>query len=140
MFSHCNQKFKPKETWFLFNIKGFYDRKLLIGKCPVCKADIVDLQETRRADDLVFSDIKTKEKATKIKEQCRHQIDYSSQDIKQRRCKVSILKGLCWGDNRIARIIKGVKKDEPKKFALRAYAVGIFGKKKLIKEIPLKTC
>lgn len=130
MFNHCSQNFKPYLTWFLFDIKGFHNRELLIGRCPVCKTDIVDLRETRITDGKLFSDVGIKEKATKLVELCKHQVDYTSQDLKLKKCKYRFMRGICWGDNRTVKVGKQKK--------YRAYAVSFYGRRKLIKEVPLK--
>ena len=50
MFTHCNTKFKPHETWFLFDNKNFTARKFYLGTCPICKKGLAKLVETRKSD------------------------------------------------------------------------------------------
>ena len=45
---HCKQEFRPFDIWYLFDNKGFYDRSLKLGKCPVCKKAIAELKEIRK--------------------------------------------------------------------------------------------
>ncbi len=132
MFNHCSQNFKPFETWFLFNIKGFHDRKLLMGRCPICKCFYVELVETRVTDGKIFSDGGIKEKATKLVELCKNQVDYSSLDLKVAKMpNKKMPRGFRYGVNTIVNV-KGEKK-------LRQRAVDFFGNRELIREVPLKT-
>lgn len=130
MFEHCSQKFKPYEVWYLFDNKGFYDRCLSFGKCPVCKKNLAELKETRKADDKVFYQLAVGDnKVNKLAELNRNCVIYSSQDIKVRKCKMTMPKYLRYGENKTVSI--GGKKYQ------RMNAVSRYGRRECIKDIPL---
>lgn len=130
MFEHCSQKFKPYEIWYLYDNKGFYDRSLSIGRCPVCKKPIAELKETRKADDKVFYQLAVGDsKVKKITELNINCVNYSSQDIKTKKTKMSLPKYLRYGENKIVNI--GGKKYQ------RMNAISRYGLKECIKDIPL---
>lgn len=96
MFIHCNRKFKSYEIWFLHNNRDFINRKLYLGICPNCGADVVEIIETRKYDGAVFRKTYYKKEAEKLTSKLSTQIDYTSNDIKKFK-KVPF--GLCYGEN-----------------------------------------
>lgn len=100
------------------------------GKCPVCKKNLAELIETRKADDKVFNQIATGEnKVNKLAELNRNNINYSSQDIKIRKCKMTMPKYIRSGENKIVSI--GGKKYQ------RMNAVSRYNQRECIKDVPL---
>lgn len=83
MFIHCNRKFKSLEIWFLYDNKDFSHRKLYLGTCPICGADIVALIETRKSDNKVFKDFYYKKKAVDILQKVISEVEYTNQDIRK---------------------------------------------------------
>lgn len=131
MFKHCNQKFKPYEVWYLYDNKGFYERSLELGRCPVCKKEIAELKEKRKSDDKIFTQLAVgKDKVEKLTKLNVNRVNYSSQDVKVKRCKVVMPKWIRSGENKI--IIKGGKKYQ------RMNAVSHFGYKECLCDIPIK--
>lgn len=129
MFIHCSQKFRPYETWFLYDNKGFYERSLIIGKCPICKKPVAELKEKRKSDDRVFTQLAVGEqKVERLTGMCVGCVNYSSQDLKTKKCKVTLPKYIRYGENKIVKI--GGKKYQ------RMSAVSRWGTKECIKDIP----
>lgn len=81
MLVHCNTKFKPYVTWFLFSSGSFYNRSIEFGFCPHCNKDIACLVEYRKADDTKFVKYVKNKDVNKLREQFRHEIDYKSTDL-----------------------------------------------------------
>ena len=81
MLVHCNTKFKPYVTWFLFSSSGFYNRSIEFGFCPHCNKDIACLVEYRKADDVKFTKYVKNKDVNKLREQYRNEIDYKSTDL-----------------------------------------------------------
>ena len=81
MLVHCNSKFKPYVTWFLFSSKSFYNRCIEFGFCPHCNKDIACLVEFRKADDVKFVKYVKNKDVNKLREQYKNEIDYKSTDL-----------------------------------------------------------
>lgn len=129
-FKHCNQKFKPYEVWYLYDNKGFYERSLKLGKCPVCKKEIAELHEKRKDDDKVFTQLAIgKEKVSRLTNLNITCVNYSSQDLKTKKCKVTMPKYIRSGENKIVSV--GGKKYQ------RMNAVSRYGQKECIRDIPI---
>ena len=73
---HCKQDFKPFDIWYLYDNKGFYDRLLKLGKCPVCKKPIAELRETRKEDDVIFTQFEVGSEAERLAEINRNSVNY----------------------------------------------------------------
>lgn len=130
MFKHCSQKFKPYETWFLYDNKGFYERSLIIGKCPVCKKPVAELKEKRKADDKTFYQLAVgKEKVERLTGICINSVNYSSQDLKTKKSKMTLPKYIRYGENKFIK--KGGKTFQ------RMNAVGRYGQREVIQDIPV---
>lgn len=104
MFTHCNMKFKPHETWFLFDNKNFTARKFYLGTCPVCKKGFAKLIETRISDGQIFYEIIRGAKLEKLLPRLIKEVSYTNEDVKK--FKKSPF-GLCYGDNREIHNSKG---------------------------------
>ena len=114
----------------MYDNKGFYDRSLALGRCPVCKKSIAELKETRKADDKVFYQLAVGDsKVQKLTELNLNSVNYSSQDVKTKQCKMTLPKHLRYGENKIVNI--GGKKYQ------RMNAVSKYGLKECIKDIPV---
>ena len=83
LMRHCNVNTEPSEVWFLKDIEFFTDRILLIGKCDVCKKDIVTLIEVRKKDNIPFVNILSGQKAIKVKTREKKRIDYTLSSLNQ---------------------------------------------------------
>lgn len=130
MFEHCSQKFKPYEVWYLYDNKGFYNRSLAFGRCPACKKFLAELKETRKADDKVFYQLAVGDsKVNKLAELNRNNVNYSSQDIKVKKCKMTMPKHIRYGENKIVSI--GGKRYQ------RMNAVSRYGQRECVKDISL---
>lgn len=129
MFNHCSLDFKPYEIWYLYDIKGFIDRQLKLGKCPDCKKDVVELIETRISDNKVFAQSWDGKPAIKVAEQNKCRVNYSSLDRKVKKCKVSMPKTLRYGVNKSVKVGKMLK--------FRQRAVDFYGNTELLKEVAL---
>ena len=65
---HCGRSFKHFDTWFLFDNKGFYKREVKLGRCPKCLKVIIEINETRKSDDRIFTQYAEGKEAQKIEE------------------------------------------------------------------------
>ncbi len=81
MLVHCNSKFKPYVTWFLFPSGSFYNRSIEFGLCPHCNKDIACLVEYRKVDDAKFVKYVKNKDVNKLREKYRCEIDYKSTDL-----------------------------------------------------------
>lgn len=115
----------------MFDNKGFYERSLKLGRCPICKKEIAELKEKRKSDDKVFTQLAVGtdkvERFTKLNVNC---VNYSSQDLKLKRCKVTMPKWIRSGENKIVTV--GGKKFQ------RMNAVSKYGYKECLCDIPIK--
>jgi len=90
LLKHCRE-FKEYDIWFLNNTQQFQDRKLFLGRCPICLKDVARLDETRISDGRIFRDSAIGHKAvSKLCDKVRHQIVVTAQEI-------SIKKGKPYG-------------------------------------------
>ena len=81
MLVHCNSKFKPYITWFLFPNSGFYNRSIEFGYCPHCCKDIACIVEYRKSDGFKFCKYIKQRDVNKIREQYKHEVEYKSTDL-----------------------------------------------------------
>ena len=128
MLECCRKKFKPYETWHLYDSECFYDRSLTIGRCPVCSKLIAVLKETRKADDRVFyNQVSGKYKTDRLLELNKNNVSYSTKNLIKH--KMTRPKYLRFGENKIVRI--------GKKIYQRMNAVSRYGIRECIKDIRL---
>lgn len=104
MFTHCNIKFKPHETWFLYNNKNFTRRKFYLATCPICQKGLAKLVETRIDDGEVFSEVVSGSKLEKLMPRLIKEVRYTNEDMKK--FKTSPF-GLCYGNNKEIHNSKG---------------------------------
>lgn len=83
----CKQKTRPLDVWYLFDNWQFTERKLFVGKCSKCKKSVIQLVETRKTDNKIFSQLEVGEKAEKIAEKLLEQIDYTREDREEKKGK-----------------------------------------------------
>ena len=57
---------RPYDVWFLYDNATDKNRRLLLGKCPHCKKDIVLLSEERKSDNRIFNQVESGDKATAL--------------------------------------------------------------------------
>lgn len=106
--NHCNIDFNSYDVWFLYDNATDKKRHLLLGRCPVCKKDIVVLVETRKNDGRVFVQKETGEKAVKLIDDAilKQDVVYSESSLKIKQGQGAPL-GLCYGDNKEIHNHKG---------------------------------
>lgn len=73
---HCDNNMPFEKKWFLKNIDNFKSRTLEIGKCEICKKEIICLTEIRITDNKKFETIQSGKKAKNIIKRERKRIDY----------------------------------------------------------------
>lgn len=119
--------FRPYDIWFLFDNSTDKNRRLLLGKCPNCKKDVVVLIEERKRDGKIFKQVETGEKATDIVDKilAKKDVVYSVNELKQKKGKPF---GLCYGDNREIHNNKG------QVIKIRQSRCDWFGQKEILKE------
>ena len=83
MFTHCNIKFKPHETWFLYDNKNFTRRKFYLATCPICQKGLAKLVETRIDDGEVFSEVVSGSKLEKLMPRLIKEVRYTNEDMKK---------------------------------------------------------
>lgn len=76
----CKNNVRPADIWYLFDNYQFKNRKLFVGKCSKCKSSVILLQETRKSDNRIFSQLEVGSKADKVAEIHLEQIDYTRED------------------------------------------------------------
>mgnify|MGYP001154310464 FL=1 len=123
LMRHCNVNTRPSEVWFLKDIEFFTDRILLIGKCDVCKKDIVTLIEVRKEDNIPFVNNLSGQKAIKVKTREKKRIDYTLSSLNQQSSS--------W----IYGVNVGLKNKNGDVTQVRQYAVDFNGKRKIVKRI-----
>lgn len=123
LMRHCNVNTEPSEVWFLKDIEFFTDRILLIGKCDVCKKDIVTLIEVRKKDNIPFVNNLSGQKAIKVKTREKKRIDYTLSSLNQQNS------GWVYGVN------VGIKNKNGDVTQVRQYAADFNGKRKIVKRI-----
>ena len=106
--NHCNNDFNSYDVWFLYDNATDKNRRLLLGRCPVCKKDVVALVETRKNDGRVFVQKETGEKAVKLIDDAilKNDVVYSETSLKIKQGNGAPF-GLCYGDNKEIHNHKG---------------------------------
>ncbi len=100
MFYHCNTRFRYKDIWFLFDNKDFKDRQLYISACPQCKKTTAQLFETRKIDGKRFANkLMVGQNADKFLVKIKFNVDYTYQQVQQKKCIISMPRGLRYGQN-----------------------------------------
>lgn len=100
LIAHCNEEFEARDIWFLQSLnskepnKMFNNRRLLIGKCPICQREVVVLIENRVFDNQEFIQTEVGYKAEKIMQNERKRITYT-----QNNCPKGRLTGHVFGIN-----------------------------------------
>lgn len=104
--THCNLTFNPYDVWFLYDNASDKNRRLLLGKCPNCNKDVVALVEERKRDSVVFRQVETGAKATKLIDDAilKQDVVYSANELKAKKGNPF---GLCYGDNKEIHNNKG---------------------------------
>jgi len=99
--NHCNNDFNSYDVWFLYDNATDKNRRLLLGKCPVCKKDVVALVETRKNDGRIFVQKETGEKAVKLIDDAilKDDVVYSESSLKITQGNGAPF-GLCYGKNK----------------------------------------
>jgi hypothetical protein len=106
--NHCNITFKPYDIWFLYDNATDKNRRLLLGKCPNCKKDIVVLIEERKSDNRIFKQVESGQKAGEILDRAiaKKDVIYSASELSIKQGKGSPL-GLCYFENKEIHNHKG---------------------------------
>lgn len=99
MFKHCQTNFRPKDVWFLYDNKDFFNRYIFIAQCPKCNKLFVKIAETRMIDNKKFESYLTGKNATRTLTQNKNCIKIKQSDIAQKRAKALTLKGINYGTN-----------------------------------------
>jgi hypothetical protein len=99
MFEHCQVKFRPKDVWFLYDNKDFFNRYIFIGQCPKCKKLFVKILQTRMIDNEKFETVQVGKRASRILTQNVTQVRIKQSEIAQKRAKAITLKGINYGTN-----------------------------------------
>ncbi len=126
--NHCNIDFNSYDIWFLYDNATDRKRRLLLGRCPVCKKDVVALVETRKSDGRIFVQKETGEKAVKLIDDAirKQDIVYSESSLKQKQGN-GTPKGLCFGNNKELHNNKG------EIVGIRVERCDFYGQKQIIK-------
>lgn len=125
---HCNRVFKPYDVWFLYDSATFKKRRLLLGRCPVCKKDVVVLVEERKCDNKKFSQVEIGVKAMGLIDCAiaKRDVVYCVSELRIRKGKPF---GLCYGDNKEIRNNKG------EVVKIRQSRCDWYAQKELLKEV-----
>lgn len=123
LMRHCNVNTEPSEVWFLKDIEFFTNRILLIGKCNVCKKDIITLIEVRKNDNIPFVNNLSGQKAIKVKTIEKKRIDYTLSSLNQQSSS--------W----VYGVNVGIKNKNGDVTQVRQYAADFNGKRKIVKRI-----
>lgn len=123
LMRHCNVNTEPSEVWFLKDIEFFTDRILLIGKCDLCKKDIITLIEVRKKDNIPFVNVLSGQKAIKVKTREKKRIDYTLSSLNQQSSS--------W----VYGVNVGIKNKNGDVTQVRQYAADFNGKRKIVKRI-----
>ncbi|RAI13014.1 MAG: hypothetical protein DKM24_01020 [Candidatus Melainabacteria bacterium] len=99
MFTHCHTTFRTKDVYFLFDNKDFMNRHIFIAMCPKCKQIFTKLVETRKADNKRFEKTLIGNKAEKMLNSLRNEVDIKQSDLVQKRAKMHEQKGIVYGEN-----------------------------------------
>lgn len=126
--THCNLTFNPYDIWFLYDNATDKNRRLLLGKCPICKKDVVTLLEERKKDSKIFCQIESGKKAIKLIDIAilKKDIIYTANEIKN---KKGNLFGLCYGDN------KEIHNNKGEVIKIRQSRCDWYGQKEVINEV-----
>lgn len=133
---HHKQKFEARDVWFLQSLnskepeKMFNNRILLIGKCPICKREVVRLVETRVFDNQEFAQTFIGYKAEKVMQNEKKRILYT-----QNTCPKGILKSFVFGENTEVHCRKRKGEKVGRVRAIRQRACDWNNQKVLIKEV-----
>jgi hypothetical protein len=123
LMRHCNVNTEPSEVWFLKDIEFFTNRILLIGKCDICKKDIITLIEVRKKDNIPFVNVLSGQKAIKVKTTEKKRIDYTLSSLNQQSSS--------W----VYGVNVGIKNKNGDVTQVRQYAADFNGKRKIVKRI-----
>ena len=106
--NHCNNDFKAYDVWFLYDNAAFKNRRLLLGKCPVCKKDVCCLVEERKADAKIFIQKETGMQAVKLIDDAidKKDVVYTSKSLRQKQGNGAPF-GLCYGQSKEIHNNKG---------------------------------
>lgn len=126
LFTHCRIKFKSYLIWYLSDNKDFFNRKLNIGLCPKCYSLVVELEETRKADNKVFYDISFGQKAKNLKDRLSTEKLYTSYDLFKGK---DSLFGFRYGIN------KEKFNKEKNTYEIEQYSCDFYGNKELVKKV-----
>lgn len=126
MLKHCRE-FREYDIWYLRNTDKFQDRKLYLGKCPLCLKDVARLDETRISDGKVFKNSAAGYKTVeKLCNKVRHQIITSAAEISIKKGKPC---GLCYGEN------KEIHNNKGQVIAIRQNRCDWYGQKETVEEL-----
>lgn len=105
---HCNLSFRPYDVWFLYDNATDKNRRLLLGKCPQCKKNIVVLVEERKTDNRIFTQTECGKKASLILDNIitKNDVIYSASDVSIKQGNGSPF-GLCYFENKEIHNSKG---------------------------------
>jgi hypothetical protein len=81
---HCG-KFNASNIWFLDDTNECTNRRLLLGTCPQCYREIGELVETNKKTNLVLSTTYQSRALSRLKEQEKRNIQYTSQDVNSKK-------------------------------------------------------
>jgi len=125
--NHCNNDFNSYDVWFLYDNATDKNRRLLLGKCPVCKKDVVCLVEERKSDGRIFVQKETGEKAIKLIDNAiiKNDVVYSESSLKIKQGNGAPF-GLCYGDN------KEIHNNKGEVIGVRVNRCDFFGQKETI--------
>lgn len=128
--NHCNIDFNSYDVWFLYDNATDKNRRLLLGRCPVCKKDVVSLVEERKKDGRIFVQKEVGAKATKLIDDALNKKDvvYSESELKIKQGNGAPL-GLCYGETKEIHNHKG------EVVKIRVKRCDFFGQEKIEKEI-----
>jgi len=128
--NHCMIDFNAYDVWFLFDNAKNKKRRLLLGKCPVCKKDVVCLVEERKTDGVIFVQKEVGAKATKMIDDALYKKDvvYCESELKIKQGNGKPL-GLCYGDSKELHNNKG------EVVKIRVKRCDWYGQEETIKEI-----
>ena len=126
MLKHCKE-FKEFDIWYLCNTDKFQDRKLFLGKCPICLKDVAKLVETRISDGVKYTNKAVGYKSVmKLCDKVRHHVITTAQEISIKKGKPY---GLCFGDN------KEIHNNKGQIIAIKQKRCDWYGQNETIKEI-----
>ena len=125
--NHCNNDFKTYDVWFLYDNAGFKKRRLLLGRCPVCKKDVVSLVEERKADGKIYVQTETGANAVKLIDNAiaKDDVIYSESSLKIKQGNGAPC-GLCYGDS------KEIHNNKGEVIGIRINRVDWYGQKETI--------